>query len=302
LVDEGIVSNNALAYYMAMTKRFLISVGIDEKKLRFRQHLREEMAHYASDCWDAEVLTSLGWIECAGIADRTAYDIKAHMEATGIDMTAFKLYDRPVKEKRKIVVPKMDALGPAFKGKAKEIKEMMEKMEPADALHVKIDGESIEVGKEFYDVVEKEVTVTGKNFMPHVVEPSYGIDRIIYCILEHNHVEQEKEGERYIILKLPPCIAPIKAGVFPLVGKDSLPSIARDIEEDLREHGITALYDDGGSIGRRYARMDEIGTPFCITVDYTTIEDDTVTVRWRDTTEHVRVKRDELVKWIKERV
>ncbi|RLF44173.1 MAG: glycine--tRNA ligase, partial [Thermoplasmata archaeon] len=284
-------------------RRFLLSVGIDESKLRFRQHMPDEMAHYASDCWDAEILTSLGWIECVGIADRTAYDLKAHMEATGVDMTAFRLYDKPVKEKKKVIVPDMGKLGPAFKGKAKEIKEMLEQMEPSDEpIRLEIDGKEVEIGKEFYDVVEREITITGKNFIPHVVEPSYGIDRIIYCILEHNYSEQEKEGERYVMLKLPSSIAPIKAGVFPLVNKDNLPSIAREIEMELRESGITSFYDDAGSIGRRYARMDEIGTPFCITVDYTTLEDDTVTVRWRDTTEQERIKRGKLVEWLREKI
>ena len=303
IVEKGIISNEALAYYMALTRRFLLSVGIDESKLRFRQHMPDEMAHYASDCWDAEILTSLGWIECVGIADRTAYDLKAHMEATGVDMTAFRLYDKPVKEKKNVIVPDMGKLGPAFKGKAKEIKEMLEQMEPSDEpIRLEIDGKEVEIGKEFYDVVEREITITGKNFIPHVVEPSYGIDRIIYCILEHNYSEQEKEGERYVMLKLPSSIAPIKAGVFPLVNKDNLPSIAREIEMELRESGITSFYDDAGSIGRRYARMDEIGTPFCITVDYTTLEDDTVTVRWRDTTEQERIKRGKLVEWLREKI
>ncbi len=302
IVEKGVVGNKALAYYMALTKRFLLSVGIDEGKLRFRQHMKDEMAHYASDCWDAEILTSLGWIECVGIADRTAYDLKAHMEATGVDMTAFKLYDEPVKEKKKIAVPKMDKIGPAFGRNAGKVKEAVEQANPGNPIIVEIDGKDTEIGREFYDVVEKEVVVTGKNFIPHVVEPSYGIDRIVYCILEHNYNEQEKEGEAYTTLKLPSSIAPIKAGVFPLVNKDNLPSIAREIETELRKNGIIAFYDDGGSIGRRYARMDEIGTPFCITVDYTTLEDDTVTVRWRDTTEQVRVKKNELVDWLREKM
>ena len=303
IVRKGIISNGALAYYMALTRRFLLSVGIDEEKLRFRQHLQDEMAHYASDCWDAEILTSLGWIECVGIADRTAYDIKAHMDATGVDMTAFKRYDEPVKEKKKVIVPKMDKIGPAFGKDAGKVKAALEQAEPSDEpFRAEIEGKDTEIGREFYDVVEKEVVVTGKNFIPHVVEPSYGIDRIVYCILEHNYLEHEKEGERYVTLRLPPAVAPIKAGVFPLVNKDGLPSIAREIETDLRRGGMVAIYDEGGSIGRRYARMDEIGTPFCITVDYTTLEDDTVTVRWRDTTEQVRVKKDELTDWLREKM
>jgi len=112
----------------------------------------------------------------------------------------------------------------------------------------------------------------------------------------------EKEGEKYILLSLPPSVAPIKAGVFPLVNRDGLPEIAREIEEDLRKNKIMAFYDDRGSIGRRYARMDEIGTPFCITVDYQTKEDDTVTIRFRDTTEQFRINKKDVAKWIKKRI
>jgi len=90
--------------------------------------------------------------------------------------------------------------------------------------------------------------------------------------------------------------------VFPLVSRDNLPHVAKKIEKMLRENGIMAVYDERGSIGRRYARMDEIGTPFCITVDYQTLEDDTVTIRFRDTAEQVRVGIGEIVKWIGEKI
>ncbi|MDD3493192.1 MAG: glycine--tRNA ligase [Candidatus Thermoplasmatota archaeon] len=305
LMEEGIINNQALAYYLALTQRFLLAAGIDPAKLRFRQHQREEMAHYARDCWDAEIHTALGWIECVGIADRTAYDLTAHMQATGADMTAFRAYGEPVKEKRRRIVPDMAKLGPAFKDRAKDIVEQLERMEPPpeeSALQVTLEGERVMLDPEFFEVVEEEVTVTGKNVIPHVIEPSYGIDRIIYSILEHNYVEAEKEGERYVSLQLPPSIAPVTAGVFPLVSKDGLPQVALDLDRHLRERGIMTFYDEAGSIGRRYARMDEIGTPFCVTVDHTTLEDDTVTVRFRDTTEQVRVPRRRLAAWIDENI
>ncbi|MGC9307204.1 MAG: glycine--tRNA ligase [Thermoplasmatota archaeon] len=303
LLESGVIGNQALAYYVALTRRFLLAVGIDEQKLRFRQHAPDEMAHYATDCWDAEILTALGWIECVGIADRTAYDLTAHMEATGEDMTAFRRHDEAREETRRRVIPDMAKLGPEFKGKAKDIADRLVEMEPSgDGVTVTVDGDDIEVGPEFYEVVEEDVTITGESFIPHVVEPSYGIDRIIYCILEHNYAHGEKEGETYVTLQLPPDIAPVTAGVFPLISKDELPDIARDIADELRSEGILTHYDEGGSIGRRYARMDEIGTPFCITVDFDTLQDDTVTVRYRDTTEQERVHRDELAGWLQERI
>lgn len=306
LLEDGIMGNQALAYYVALTRRFLVSVGIDEAKLRFRQHEPKEMAHYATDCWDAEVLTALGWIECVGIADRTAYDLSAHMEATGEDMTAFRRHDEARQETKRRIVPDMAKLGPAFREKAKDIAQELEDMNPMesadDGMVVTVDGENIEVGPEFYEVTEEEVTVTGENFIPHVVEPSYGIDRIIYSILEHNYMHGEKEGEEYVRLQLPPDIAPITAGVFPLVSKEELPDIGRDITNELRNQGILTYYDERGSIGRRYARMDEVGTPFCITIDFDTLDDDTVTVRFRDTMEQVRVPRNELADWLQERI
>ncbi len=294
MVQGGIVGNEALAYYMAITKRFLLSVGIDERKMRFRKHLHTEMAHYANECWDAEAFTTFGWVECVGIADRSAHDLQSHMDATGIDMTVSS-----EKEARKKIIPKMDKIGPVFKEKADIIQKKLEEMEPKDKVVITIENEEIEISPELYEI--KEV-ISEKSFIPHVIEPSYGIDRILYCILEHNYKEGKKEGEKYVVLTFPPTIAPIKVGVFPLVSKDGLPEIAQEIEKNLRNEKILVFYDEKGSIGRRYARMDEIGTPFCITTDYTTLEDETVTIRERDTTEQIRIKRQKVAEWIKERI
>jgi glycyl-tRNA synthetase len=138
-------------------------------------------------------------------------------------------------------------------------------------------------------------TAAGERIVPNVIEPSYGMDRILYSLLEHTYSEKKDDkGEEYRILKFNPQIAPIKVGVFPLMGRDGLDVKARDIEQKLKVQKIMTIYDESGSIGRRYARMDEIGTPFCVTVDYESLEQDDVTVRERDSTEQVRVKIDEL--------
>ena len=125
--------------------------------------------------------------------------------------------------------------------------------------------------------------------MPHVVEPSYGIDRILYCTLEHAYEEEDVDGETRKVLHLKPGVAPVQAAVFPLMNKDGLDTIAQDITTTLQKHGILAQYDDNGAIGRRYRRQDEIGTPYEITVDYDSREDNTVTLRERDTMEQVRL-------------
>ena len=121
-------------------------------------------------------------------------------------------------------------------------------------------------------------------------------------ILEHNYMETKKKEEEYRVLRLKPGIAPVKTGVFPLVNDDKLVEIAKKIDNDLRDAGVITYYDDSGSIGRRYARMDEIGTPFCVTVDHDTIVDNTVTIRDRDTTRQVRKKIEDVVGYIKEKI
>jgi glycyl-tRNA synthetase len=135
--------------------------------------------------------------------------------------------------------------------------------------------------------------VRGERFTPYVIETSAGLTRTVLTVLADAYEEDEVEAEKRVVLRLHPELAPITVGVFPLVKKDGLAELARDIERSLREE-FTTFYDQGGAIGRRYRRMDEVGTPFGITVDYQTKEDRTVTVRFRDSMEQVRVKIEEL--------
>jgi glycyl-tRNA synthetase len=128
--------------------------------------------------------------------------------------------------------------------------------------------------------------LSGERYVPNVIEPSYGIDRIFYTILEHAYFEEDD----YVTLRLDPRIAPISVGVFPLMAKSELIDKAKPIDDKLRSKGIMTYYDESGSIGRRYARMDEVGTPFCITVDYDSLKDDSITIRDRDTKEQARIK------------
>ena len=140
----------------------------------------------------------------------------------------------------------------------------------------------------------KDLTVTlddGSKVIPHVIEPSFGIERSIYAMLLYVLREDKKRGWDWLDLK--PKIAPFLAGIFPLVTKDKLPERAREVFNMLKGC-YDVFYDDRGSIGKRYARADEIGTPVCITIDYQTLEDDTVTMRDRNTTKQVRVKISEL--------
>lgn len=299
-VEKGVIANRVLAYFVYTTKQLLTTLGIDPKRLRFREHEKDEMAHYAADCWDAEVLLSYGWTEIVGIADRGSWDLSRHAQFSGQDMTHFKKYDVPKEVEMDKVKAKNKALGPRFKGKAKDVAAAIESSKPEDVkdgkLVVIVDGESIELDGESFEVVHVKEKIAGDRVIPHVIEPSHGLDRIFYSVLEHAYDHDDKED--YTVLHLAPVVAPIKVGVFPLMEKDGLDDVAKQIYDDIHRSNAEAYYDGSGTIGKRYARMDEIGTPWCITVDYETVEDGpnrgTVTIRDRDSKEQKRIKIDDV--------
>ncbi|MGC9435207.1 MAG: glycine--tRNA ligase [Methanomicrobiales archaeon] len=300
-VDRGVVANEYVAYYLALTHEILCAIGVDPDKLRFRQHLPDERAHYAADCWDAEIWSDrFRWVETVGIADRTDYDLRAHARESGDPFTVFIQYETPRTSVERRVVPRMDLLGPAFRGRAKAIADALAAADPdAGAVEVTIDGETIPVSPEYYEVADVEVTVPGEEVMPHVIEPSYGIDRMIYAVLEHTYDEEMVEDEPRRVLRLPAAVAPIQVAVFPLMTRDGMDRIATEITTMLQDHGILTQYDDSGAIGRRYRRQDEIGTPYAITVDYQTLDDQTVTIRDRDSMTQVRVAIDTLPRTVR---
>ena len=300
-VEKGIIANEVLAYFIGKTRRFLLKIGIKDEKLRFRQHKDDERAHYASDCWDAEALTSFGWIEIVGIADRGNYDLSRHSKFSGEDLSVFIPYPKPVVIKKKKPVPKMNVLGPVFKERAKKIAEALERAEvSSDFIELEIDGERIRLSSEFFEVKEVEEEVTGERIVPHVIEPSFGLDRISYAVLEHCYDKDIVEGEERRVLRLKRWVAPLEVAVLPLLSREPFTTKALEIFSMLKRSGFYADYDDSGSIGRRYRRYDEIGTPFCITVDHRTFEDDTVTIRDRDTTGQVRVLISDLPRILRE--
>ena len=167
-------------------------------------------------------------------------------------------------------------------------------------VELEIDGEKIKITNEFFEVKEVEEEIHGERIVPHVIEPSFGLDRITYVILEHSFDKDIVDGEERRVLRLKRWIAPIQVAVLPLLAKEEFIKVSLEIVEMLRNAGIYTEYDDAGSIGRRYRRFDEIGTPFCVTIDHQTLEDRTVTIRDRDTTRQVRVEIDRLVPVLKE--
>jgi glycyl-tRNA synthetase len=260
------------------------------------------MAHYACDCWDAEVRTGrYGWVEVVGIADRTDYDLSSHMEKSGADLSAFVRFESAREVEKTVLEPDMKKLGPVFRKDAGAVGERIQSSDPASlksdgSLDIVVEGKTQNIGKELFNVRKVRVREEGEKIVPHVIEPSFGIDRIIYCILESAHREEERSGEMRTVLSLKPEVAPYDVAVFSLVSKGGLDEKAHEILEVLKGNGFLTLFDTSGTIGRRYARVDEIGIPLAITVDFQTLKDGTVTVRDRDTMKQKRVKIEDLPK------
>ncbi|OMO79609.1 Glycyl-tRNA synthetase [Corchorus olitorius] len=311
-VSKGIVNNETLGYFIGRVYLFLTRLGIDKERLRFRQHLANEMAHYAADCWDAEVECSYGWIECVGIADRSAYDLRAHSDKSGVPLVAAEKFSEPREVEKLVIAPVKKELGLAFKGNQKNVVEALEAMNEKEALEMKAALESKGEVEFFVCTLDKNVVIK-KNmvsiskekkkehqrvFTPSVIEPSFGIGRIIYCLFEHSfYTRPSKAGDEQLnVFRFPPLVAPIKCTVFPLVQNQQYEDIAKDISKSLTAAGISHKIDiTGTSIGKRYARTDELGVPFAITVDSTK----DVTIRERDSKLQIRVDVKEAASVIK---
>lgn len=312
-VVQGIVNNETLGYFIGRVYLFLTHLGIDKDRLRFRQHLANEMAHYAADCWDAEIECSYGWIECVGIADRSAYDLRAHTDKSGVPLVAHEKFPEPREVEKLIITPAKKELGLAFKGNQKMVVEALEAMGEKEAMEMKAALES-KGEAEFHVCTLDRVVTINKNmvsiskemkkehqrvFTPSVIEPSFGIGRIIYCLYEHSfNTRPSRDGDEQMnFFSFPPIVAPIKCTVFPLVQNQQYEEVARQIARSLTAYGISYKIDiTGTSIGKRYARTDELGVPFAITVDSTS----SVTIRERDSKQQIRVNVDEVASVIKE--
>ena len=221
------------AYWKEFCKNWLLSLGIKEKNIRLRDHAQDELVFYSNATTDVEFLFPFGWGELLGIADRTDYDLKQHMEYSNEDFT----------------------------------------------------------------YLEQE---TSEKFVPYCIEPSMGCERLTLAILCNAYDEEELEaGDKRTVLRLHPYLAPYKVAILPLSKK--LNEKAQEIYENLSKRYMCEI-DDAGSIGKRYRREDEIGTPYCVTIDFETENDDSVTIRDRDTMKQERIKISELENWLDEKL
>jgi glycyl-tRNA synthetase len=290
LVDEKIVINPWMAYWMATANKFVRKLGVSLERVYFEEKLPSERAHYSSQTFDQMVIVGEDKVEISGHAYRGDYDLSRHSKFSGQDLSVFKKYDQPKIIKKKIVIINKDKLNKESKDFVKEFMKRISSLKPEEVekiLNEKIDGKEI---KEYVTVTEREEKESGKRFIPHVVEPSFGVERCLYISVLNAYREKKDR----IVLSLPREIAPYEVAVFPLLERDELISRAREIYSKVKEK-FDAIFDDSGSIGKRYARADEIGIPYAITVDPQTLQDNTVTIRDRDTWNQIRVKEEELI-------
>ena len=253
-------------YWRDRRYRWYLDLGLAGDRLRLRDHDKDELSHYSCGTADIEYafpfLPAGEFGELEGIAHRGDFDLRSHMEG------------KLVRQGDELVV-ELDAEGkPRHRGSGKDLS--------------------------YFDDETRE------RFVPHVIEPSAGADRATLAFLCEAYHEDEVPDEHgkpraRTFLRLHPRLAPIKAAVFPLVKKDGMPEVAQKIYRELKPH-FNVFYDEKGAVGRRYARQDEVGTPFCITVDGQTLTDGTVTIRDRDTLRQWRVKADECVDEIRGRL
>ena len=244
-------------YWRDRRYRWYTDLGLAGQRLRLRDHSSEELSHYSCGTADIEYafpfLAAGDFGELEGVAHRGDFDLRSHMEG------------KLVRQGDALVV-EQDAQGkPKYRGSGKDLS--------------------------YFDDLTKE------RYLPHVIEPSAGADRATLAFLCEAYCEDQQPDEsgkptKRVFLRLHPRLAPIKAAVFPLVKKDGMPEVAKEIYAALKPH-FNAFYDEKGAVGRRYRRQDEIGTPFCITVDGQTLSDGTVTIRDRDTLRQWRVKKED---------
>lgn len=208
-VSSGTVDNETLGYFLARIQLFLLKIGVDKSKLRFRQHMANEMAHYAADCWDAELQTSYGWVECVGCADRSAYDLTVHAKKTGAPLMVRERLAEPISIEEWQIDLDKKKFGPHFKKDGKTVEAAIEAL-PQDKLEalaqgLKLNGKiaidvegvgsgKVEISKDLIVIERRTRTENTREFTPNVIEPSFGIGRIVYALIEHNYWTRGSDG------------------------------------------------------------------------------------------------------------
>ncbi len=273
-------------YWVAQRTEFYKRIGLGPDVLDYYWQKKEELAHYARACVDILFRFPFGTEELEGIAARGDFDLTQHQKHSG---KAMEVFDEPL---RAAAMKLTDEQRKAF------VAEVQEDWND----HNKSRDEAVLFCEKLFKGL----------YVPHVIEPSAGLDRMTLAILcagyhEETKTDDKGKSETNVMLKFHPRVAPYKAGIFPLLkNKPELVKKAKEVRDLLRPW-MNVFYDDGGSIGKRYARQDEAGTPFCVTIDFDTLGEkpellDTVTVRYRDDGKQERLKISELRDWLLARI
>lgn len=304
-VNKNIISCKTIGYFLARIYLFSIKIGLDKDKLRFRQHTDNELSHYASECWDLETLINEDWLECIGCADRGDYDLKAHDKNN--QFTVNKELDNPIINIYQQILPNKRLIGKTFREKSKDILAFLDTLSQdnildiqnnlklSDTIKIHVNNEDFIISKDMISIKDVTENITTKRYYPHVIEPSFGIDRIIYSIFTHNFWVREDDDKRFV-LSLPMILSPYDVAIFMLYNKDNMNNMAKDIRSILLNNNISCYIDNSRTtIGKRYCRADEIGIKYAITIDPGSLTDNSVTIRNRDNMTQIRVNVDDLV-------
>jgi glycyl-tRNA synthetase len=283
-VETGLVDNETLGYFLARIQLFLLRIGVDPKKIRFRQHMANEMAHYAADCWDAELLTSYGWIECVGCADRSAYDLSVHQKKTGAPLVVREPRKEPLRIEEWQCEIEKKKFGPKFKKDGKTVEAAIEALtqDVREKLSLDLEKEGkividvpgvgdgkVEVPKDLITIEKRTRVDNVREYTPNVIEPSFGIGRIFYvstcgllvhpsltqcqALCEHSYWTREQDEARGV-LSFPPTVAPTKVLIVPLSSHADFKPFVRKLSTQLQDIGVSSRVDDSGaSIGKRYS-------------------------------------------------
>jgi len=280
----GVVKSAWLAYFLAQSFKFVRALGVPESKQRFIEKLVGERAHYSAQTFDHEVFfDEIGWTEVAGLAYRTDYDLKAHAKETGQELVAIE--KRAISTRTKISL-KEDAVKRNHPDSWEKIMASVPEKKGNDVF-----AGDIRLLQDDYKIIEEVEREEVRKFVPHVVEPSYGLDRLLLTTIYYAYGKREGRN----VLSIPQELLRKVVAVLPLVSKDEMIKKALEIKDMLDRSGYFVILDDKGYIGKRYARLDEAGVPKVITVDGQTLEDGTVTVRDRDTWKQERTKVEDIL-------
>lgn len=297
-IDHKIISHELMAYFLNQIYQFALEIGLDKSKIRFRQHLPEEKAHYAIECWDLEANVDGHWLECVGCADRGDYDLTCHnIKDSSIckrnlekdEYTESVVYKININKKciSKKYGPLTQSIASYFDSLSQE--EIKDLEAP---LTIRLDDQTLVICDEMFSITAENIIVKHMKFIPHVLEPSFGIDRLMYAVLEHSFII--RDNTKYV-LKLNNNLTPYDCALFNLTDNDETISIYDALLNKLKNEKLDVFTEDSSvNIGKKYIRADQIGVKYCITIDPASFASRAVTIRDRDTKEQISVSLDNM--------